>query len=122
MLEASYIYDGFSDYWSGCGDRYDNNKGCLFAFYGSKTTLRDLIDEWVDDYFNGGDCDTMPKHITSEMVRAALLDMLTDSGRADYDSGAIAECAFGLEDRDDADDDWESPIAVVLLEYSEDED
>lgn len=92
-LTATYIYSGMADYWGGDGDRWDDNKGCLFAYYGKDTTLHDLIDQLVDDFNSGGDCETMPEDITDGDVRGALLEMLNDRGRADYAAGALAECA-----------------------------
>jgi hypothetical protein len=98
LLTATYIYDGLPDYWGGNGDRWNDNAGCVFAYYGPFTTLRDIVDGAVDDFCAGGDCDTMPEEVTEEMVRAALLDCLTDAGRADYDSGAVAEVAAEYAD------------------------
>jgi hypothetical protein len=93
LLTATFLYNGLPDYWGGDGDRWDDNKGCVFAFYGAGTTLRDIIDGAVDDFNSGGDCDTMPEEVTSEDVRKALLDCLSPAGRADYDSGAVSEFA-----------------------------
>ena len=98
-LSVSHEYSGMGDYWGGNGRRWDDDAGCLFAFYGKGTTLADCVDQWVDDYWNGGDCEYHGdgrnpwEGITSDDVRAAILDSLTRQGRADYDSGAIAECA-----------------------------
>ena len=94
-LTATHEFTGFGDYWSGNGQRWDDNAGCLFAFYDGRTTLRDLVDQWVSDYWQGGDFDGKPgwDEVTSEDVHAAIMDCLTPAGRADYDSGALAECA-----------------------------
>ena len=92
-LMVSHEFTGMSDYWGGNGRRWDDNAGCLFAFYNDQTTLRDCVDQWVDEFSAGGDCDSFPAEITSEDVRAAILDSLNSQGRADYDSGALAECA-----------------------------
>ena len=94
-VTASFLFSGMSDYWGGDGDRWDDNKGCLFAFYGYGTTMKDLIDQWVDDFWNGGDCDTLPKEVTSEVVREALLGMLTAQGLAEYHSDSL--CEFAIE-------------------------
>lgn len=118
-LTARYIYSGMGDYWGGDGDRWDDNKGCLFAYYGKDTTLHDLIDQLVDDFNSGGDCETMPEDITDCDVRAALLEMLTDQGRDDYMNDVVAGCAEDYADAndDEEDDDCsESPIFVVLME------
>jgi hypothetical protein len=95
LVTASFEYAGFSDYWGGNGDRWDDNKGCVFSYYGAGTTLREIIDGAVDDFCAGGDCDSFPEDVDSEMVREALLDCLTDTGRAGYESGAVSEFAQG---------------------------
>lgn len=118
-LTATYIYSGMPDFWGGDGRRWEDDKGCIFAYYGRDTTLRDLIDSLVDDFNSGGDCDSMPDEITGDHVRTALLEMLSEQGRADYGCGAIAECAeeFAEVNPDEEDDDCsESPFFVVLLE------
>ena len=124
-LSATYLFSGMSDYWGGDGDRWDDNKGCLFAYYSTDTTLRDVIDGLVDDFCAGGDCDSMPEDITEDDVRAALVDMLTEQGRDDYESGALSEFATEFADAngyepgvplDDDDDFGESPVVIVLLE------
>jgi hypothetical protein len=115
-----------ADYWGGNGRRWDDDAGCLFAHYGPLTTLRDIIDQLVDDYNSGGDCDSFPSSVSSNNVRAALLAMLTDKGRTDYASNARSEFALayveanGNEDEDE-DDMGEFPVVIVLLEYSPDE-
>lgn len=92
-LSVMHEYFGLVDYWSGTGRRWDDNAGCLFAYYNADTTLRDCVNQWVDDYNSGGDCDSFPEDITSDDILAAILDSLTDEGRDDYHSGALAECA-----------------------------
>lgn len=114
MLRVSHEFSGFGDYWGGNGRRGDNDAGCLFAFYGPETTLRDCVDQWVDDFFNGGDCDTIDA--TSEEVRAAILEAFNAQGRKDYESGALCDPANGLEDFDE---DGESPIWVLLIEQDQ---
>lgn len=123
-VHASFEYVGYSDYWGGNGRRWDRNAGCAFAFYGKETTLKDIVDQWVEDTWMGGDgFEDWPEEIGDDDIRAAILDMLSDAGRADYDSGALCEWAADLEDCDcgeedcDCDEYCESPIAVVLLEY-----
>jgi hypothetical protein len=99
-ITASFIYSGLPDYWGGEGRRNDNDAGCLFAFYGASTTLRDIIDSAADDFFNGGDFDyyegdTDPwEGVSRNDVRDALLECLTEQGRADYDSNAVSEFAL----------------------------
>jgi hypothetical protein len=114
MVSATFLYAGMCDYWGGDGDRWDDNKGCLFAYYGRDTTLRGLIDQWVDDFCRGGDCDSLPEDVTENDIKSALLDMLTEEGRRDYDNDAICEFSRDWEGDDDYD---ESPVAIVLIEY-----
>jgi hypothetical protein len=93
IVTASFEYNGLPDYWGGNGRRWDDNAGCIFAYYGAHTTLREIIDGAVDDFNAGGDCDSFPEDVDGEMVREALLDCLTSQGRADYENGAISEFA-----------------------------
>lgn len=134
-VRARYEFSGLPDYWGGNGRRWDDNAGCVFAYYDGRTTLRDLIDSAVDDFCMGGDfeprcsdCDPWAD-ITEDDVRAALLDCLTDSGRADYESGAIAECAADYAAINGFDEDCEpdyeycdSPVCIFLLEIVEDDE
>jgi len=98
-ITASYLYSGLPDYWGGDGRRHDNDAGCLFAFYGANTTLRDIIDSAVDDFCDGGDfyvdnADVDPwVDVSQDEVREALLACLTAEGRADYDNNVISEFA-----------------------------
>jgi hypothetical protein len=122
-VRATYEFSGMGDYWSGNGRRWDKDAGCLFAFYGPRTTLREIVDSLVEDYWGGGDCDEFPEDVTSEMIREAIMtDMLNDLGRADVASGALAECAEDfagandLHGDEDEDDCMESPIFVALIE------
>jgi hypothetical protein len=131
MLKATFLYSGMVDYWHGNGDRWNDSAGCLFSHYGPDTTLRDLVDGWVDDFMGGGDCDTLPESVGDSDIRAALLAMLNDRGRADYDSGALSEFAIDFADAndlvagealDDDEDYGDSPVAIVLIEYEGYED
>ena len=92
-IKVSHEYSGMPDYWGGNGRRWDDDAGCLFAYYGRNTSLRDCVDQWVDEFFNGGDCDSLPHNITENDLRDAILEAFTEQGRADYHSGAIAECS-----------------------------
>lgn len=93
-VNAEFIFSGFGDYWAGHGQRWDSNAGCAFAYYGKDTTLRDIVDQLVEDFsYGSGDFDDWPEDITTDDVRQAVLDMLTEKGRADYESGAISEFA-----------------------------
>lgn len=90
-LSASYIFSGYSDYWSGHGNR-GHGSGCAFAYYGRNTTLRDLVDQWVYDAFdNMHDFEDLPESVTPDDIRACILESFTDAGRADYASGAVCE-------------------------------
>jgi hypothetical protein len=115
-ITVSHEYTGMSDYWGGNGRRWNDNAGCLFAYYDKDTTLRDCVDQWVSEFNSGGDCDAFPAGITSEDIRAAILDAMTPAGRADYESGALADCAKGCEDCEDCDDYCESPVWIILVE------
>lgn len=114
MLKATLEYSGMIDFWSGNGRRWDDNAGCLFAPYDEQTTLRELVDSWVDDFNCGGDCDSFPDNVTSGDVRRAILDSFTPRGKKDYEENAICEFAYGLEE--DVDCDGEFPVVVLLLE------
>lgn len=115
-VSASFIYSGLSDYWSGDGARWDDNKGCLFASFGPATTLKELIDALADDYTSGGDCDEKPafEEVSREDVLSALLTMLSDEGRRDYETGALCKWASQLN-ANDWDEDGESPQVIVML-------
>ncbi len=143
MLTASFVYSGYSDYWGGYveTDCDEYSEHLLYACYGRGTSLRDIIDQLVEDSWSGPAIDTLPDDVTEDDVRAALLDtMLNYIGRADYESNAIAECAAewttdnNLEHCPECDDDgagdecpecglcyngddYESPIFVVVLRY-----
>ena len=98
-IKVSHEFHGYVDYWGGNGRRWDNDAGCLFAFYGRETTLRDCVDQWVDDFCMGGDCDSFPADIGADELREAIVaDLLNDRGRADYNSGALCEFAADCED------------------------
>jgi len=122
MLTATFEYHGFADYWSGNGRRWDDNAGCLFAYYGPHTTVRDIINGLVCDFENGGDCESFPADISSEDVRSALLATLTDEGRKDYESEALCEYAAEYADVNGTDEGEmdESPVVIVLLQYTPD--
>jgi hypothetical protein len=93
IVTAEFLYGGLPDYWGGNSDRWDDDKGCVFAYYGKGTTVRDIIDGAMADFIEGGDCDSFPDEVTDNDVRAALLACLTDIGRADYASGAVSDYA-----------------------------
>ncbi len=127
MLSASFLYSGYPDYF--CG----HSGILLYAYYGHHTTLRDIIDELIED---STDCETLPDIITTDEVRSALLAMLSSLGLVEYYSGAIAECAAAMDrltkcpecgveiDDEDWDDcakcghylyEYEFPVFIVLL-------
>jgi len=128
MLSARYEYSGYSVYWGGHRetDNDEYSEHLLYAYYGKDTTLASIIDQLVEDSYSGPGCEMLPEDVTEDDVRAALLEMLSDEGRADYASGAIAECSsYWMEandiesgSEDDEDDDYcESPIFIVVLTY-----
>ena len=123
-VSATFLYSGMPDYWHGDGDRWDENKGCLFAYYGPTTTLREMVDEWVDDSRNGDlDDKAAWSDVSDDEIRAALIEMLSPQGRKEYDDETAGPCEFarayadanGIEGDDDGDSDGESPFAVVLV-------
>ena len=95
-LTVSHEFMGWSDYWGGNGRRWDTDAGCVFAFYGKDTTLRDCVDQWLDDFMTGGDfvdgCEAWDK-VTAVDLRQAIINSLTEQGRRDYESGALCEGA-----------------------------
>ncbi len=142
MLTASFLFSGYSDCFRGygCADEEGRTEHLLYAYYGSETTLHDIIDQLVEDSWNGYAGETMSEDITQDDVRAALLGILNDRGRADYESGALAECSVNLDfdgECPDCGDDitgsecdncghchnlGESPIFIVVLDCEDDED
>lgn len=112
-VTASYLYSGMSDYFDGHG--CDDNQALLYAYYGRDTTLHNIVDEWVHDSWLGAAGEVIPVEVTSDDVRAALLDMLSDVGRADYENGTLSEQA------EEYCEEWsccsESPITIVLIEW-----
>jgi hypothetical protein len=103
-LNAHFLYAGFSDYFRGygCDDNNEHSEHLLYAFYGKKTTLADIVDELVEDAWNGPAGETLPDDCDTDAVRRAIVEgMLNDRGRADYVSGAIAECSVDYADAND---------------------
>ena len=95
-VTANYLYSGLGDYFGGYGCK--DNEALLYAFYGRTTTVRDIVDQWVEEVWNGAASEDVPEEVTQDDVRAAILDMHTESGRADYDSGAVSEFAESYAD------------------------
>ena len=88
-ITAEWIYTGLPDYWSGDGERWDDANGCLFAFYGNGSTLRDIVDNAI---CAGGDCDTLHEDVTEDDIRSAILDgCFNDAGRAAYANGVVPD-------------------------------
>jgi hypothetical protein len=114
---------GMADYWGGNGRRWDDDAGCLFAYIGPDSTVKDIVDELCDDFIMGGDCDSLPECVDSDDIREAILAMLSDAGRADYESGALFDSGMDWDvDENDADDDdypFESPVLIVLIEVED---
>jgi len=94
-LTAGFMFSGYSDYWHGASGRGETG-GAAFAYYGRDTTLRDLVDQWVEDsWTNDYDFEGMPEDFDDNDVRAAILDSFTEAGRADYNKGTV--CEFSRE-------------------------
>lgn len=122
-ITVNLLYTGMGDYWGGNGRRWDDDAGCLFATYGPDTTMQDLVNDWVNDFNTGGDCDSFPEDIYSEDIRQAILkECLNDKGRADYKAnnllGWISHEDFGDED----DDFMEYPQAIILVEIENEDE
>ena len=127
-VSVSYLYSGFIDYFSGHGEA--DNEAMLYASYGPETTLRDLVDEFVSDYHSGQSGELAPEDVTSDMVRDAIIDALSDDGRKTYEAGGLCEWAETWrahnpdwqegEDTDDCMD--ESPQVILLLSWERIED
>jgi hypothetical protein len=127
-LTSRFEFSGYGDYWGGASDR-GRGGGCAFAYYGKNTTLRDLVDQWVDEFStNEYDFEDCPESVTSDDIRDCILDSLTETGRADYDSGAVCEWSaewMGIngidpESEDDDDDDcMESPQVIIWIDWSD---
>jgi len=115
-IKVSYEYSGLSDYWGGNGRRWDNDAGCLFAFYGPDTTTKDCVDQWIEDFNPGGDCDSFPEEISGEDIRNAILECFTEQGKEDYYMGNLCEPTKNA-DWDEYDPDMEEmPMYVILVE------
>ena len=104
-IRVSHEFHGMSDYWGGNGRRWDAGAGCLFAFYGPDTSLADCVDQWVSDFWNGGDFEHHGdgrdafEDVTDGDIREAIMtDLLNERGRADVASGALCEFAADYED------------------------
>ena len=132
-IRVTHEFLGWSDYWKGNGCRWEDDKGCLFAFIGPDTTLHDCVDQWVSDFFNGGDFDygwltagtnddtvgsTLFADVNEKDIRDAILaTLLSDQGRADYESGALCTAAGDLRYcGDDRHDRHDCQMWVVLAE------
>jgi len=105
-VSASFLYSGYADYFKGysCADEDGNTEHLLYATYCKDTTLHDIIDELVEDSWNGPASETIPEGVTQDDVRRALLDtMLNSRGRDAYEKNELAECSEALEY------DWKCP-------------
>ena len=115
-IKVSYEYSGLLDYWGGNGRRWDNNAGCLFTFYGPDTTTRECVEQWIEDFNTGGDCDSFPEEISGEDIRNAILECFTEQGKEDYYMGNLCEPTKNA-DWDEYDPDMEEmPMYVILVE------
>ncbi len=116
-VSAQVIYSGFSDYWGGDGDRWDDDKGCLFALYGPETTHNDLVQEWLEDWNAGGDFDG--KDIASEVTDTELEQAIRDVFVDGLDMDSVFGPAGSLEDFDPEND--ESPQCIILVHIEKEE-
>jgi hypothetical protein len=103
LVTAEFIYAGLPDYWGGDGDRWDDDKGCLFSTYGKDSTVKDIVEDAVADFMGGGDCDSLSEEVTDGAIRAALLDCLSDEGRKDYHNDVVSELAVDYADANELD-------------------
>lgn len=115
-INVTHIYEGFSDYWCGTGYRCDDDKGCLFAYYGPDTTYADLIDGWIEDFNSGGDFDGKPlaEKVEERDLREALEAIVSVPLDTPYGP------AQDLEDLDP--ENAESPISIVLVSLEKSDD
>ena len=75
-LTSHLEFSGYGDYWGGASGR-GRGGGCAFAYYGKNTTLRDIVDQWVDDsWSNEYDFEDCPESVTSDDIRDCILDGL----------------------------------------------
>ena len=96
-LTASLDFVGYSDYWRGMSDR-GRGHGAAFAYYNGQTTVRDLVDQWVDETWNNEhDFEDLPESVTQDDIRDCILAAFTDAGRADYESNALCEWAADFD-------------------------
>ena len=118
-ITALLIYHGPIDWWQ--GEQPGDRAALLHATYGPGTTTRELVDEWCGEFEAGGGCDDWPEAIETSHVRAALLALLTDRGRDDYESDRPCELSESLDpelwDHDDASDTTWWPCAIVHISY-----
>lgn len=111
-LMARFLFSGSIGFFDGhtCASDEDHSEYLLYANFDGESSLRDIVDQLVDDD------ETLPEDITDSDVRAALLDMLTVDGRADYESGELAVCAVDFDAESDSGNSDESPVYIVLLD------
>lgn len=107
VVDATAIYTGYADYWGGHGTT--RKQTTLRAEYGPNTTLKDLVDQWMNEFHQGfpGEDEPVWEHVDDKLLRAALKAVFTP-GRMDrfFDDG--------LDDNED-DEDREWPVVIVLL-------
>jgi hypothetical protein len=118
-------HSGYSDYWGGLGGR-GQGKGCAFAYYGPETSLRDIVDQWVEEtWTNDHDFEDLPESVTQDEVRDCIVSALTQQGRDDYEAGELCEWSLDWRDAndwspgDDDDDCMESPVVILVLEWED---
>jgi hypothetical protein len=118
IVSASSLFHGNIHYWDGDGDHWDDNKGCLFAHYGPETTLKELVDAWVEDSKCGDLDDKIAwDSVSSDEIRASLVEMLSSEGKEEY-SNPSGPCEFAKE----LDDEDELAVVAIVMVTIEDEE
>lgn len=120
-VEALFLYSGYSSYWCGDSERWEDNKGCLFTFYDHTTTLPELIEGWMEDFLMGGDCDSFPEEIETDQIKQALIDMLSPLGKVEYKQGDNAPICEMAEEFLDNNPELKNMNEEQLKEFHQDE-
>ena len=125
-VKARFLFSGMSDYWGGVSRRWDKDAGCVFAYYGTNTTIKELVDAWVTDYIEGGECN-FDADISAREVEQAIVKILCAPADREYAEASDSPCGLARDYADantDAEtlDDDESPMAIILLELCEEGD
>ena len=109
-ITISHEYAGHIDFWQGNSKRWENNAACLFCPYTSKTTYKEAVETFFEDYLIGWECDNFPEKITDDMIKDVLNHQLGNSEKL------IEPAKYLNEANDDTIDTHESPVWIILLE------